>query len=70
MTRDALLRRVDELSAEIRQYPTPIAGCDEQLLALLEERARLMALLQQDERPAGGCTPEAAWTNDGGLHAA
>jgi len=31
------------LSDEIRRYPTPIARCDEQLTALLERRARLLA---------------------------
>ncbi len=33
-----LARRIDELSEEIRNYPTPIARCDEQLTALLDER--------------------------------
>ena len=37
-----LERRIAELSEEIRNYPTPIARCDEQLTALLEERARLL----------------------------
>lgn len=35
-------RRIDELSEEIRRYPTPIARCDEQLTALIEERSRLL----------------------------
>ena len=56
-----LERRIQELSLEIRNYPTPIARCDEQLGALLEERARLIALL---ERPA--CEPLELWVNDGG----
>jgi hypothetical protein len=56
-----LERRIQDLSLEIRNYPTPIAGCDEQLGALLEERARLIALL---ERPA--CEPLELWVNDGG----
>jgi hypothetical protein len=64
--RHELQSRIDELSAEIRGYPTPIARCDEQLTALLEERARL---LNQLSKP-GGCTPDAIWTNDGGSHAA
>jgi hypothetical protein len=64
-----LERRLAELSAEIRHYPTPIARCDEQLTALLEERARLMA--QRDELGRDGpCGPEARWTNDGGTNAA
>jgi len=54
-------RRLAELSLEIRNYPTPIARCDEQLAALLEERARLIERLQ---RPA--CEPLELWVNDGG----
>jgi hypothetical protein len=62
----SLARRVEELSEEIRRYPTPIARCDEQLTALIEERARLLNELQ---KPAG-CTPEGVWSNEGGFHAA
>ena len=58
--------RIAGLNAEIRHYPTPIARCDEQLTALLEERSRLLNLLNKDQSPAGGCTPDAVWTNDGG----
>ncbi len=58
----SLARRIEELSAEIRGYPTPIARCDEQLTALIEERARLLAELAKPS----GCTPEGAWANDGG----
>jgi len=54
-------RRLAELSYEIRNYPTPIARCDEQLTGLIEERARLMALAG---RPA--CEPLELWVNDGG----
>jgi hypothetical protein len=57
----SLEQRLVELFREIRDYPTPIARCDEQLTALLEERARLIALL---ERPA--CEPLELWVNDGG----
>jgi hypothetical protein len=32
-------RRSKELSEEIRNYPTPIARCDEQLTKLIEQRA-------------------------------
>jgi len=56
-----LERRIRDLSLEIRSYPTPIARCDEQLAALLEERARLIELL---ERLA--CEPLELWVNDGG----
>jgi hypothetical protein len=58
--------RIEDLSAEIRNYPTPIARCDVQLPALIEERSRLLAELQ---KPAG-CTPEGIWNNEGGFHAA
>ena len=58
--------RIAELSEEIRNYPTPIARCDEQLTALIEERSRLLGLLAQ----GNGCTPESLWVNDGGTHAA
>jgi hypothetical protein len=61
-----LARRIEELSAEIRGYPTPIARCDEQLTALIEERSRLLGLLTR----GNGCTPESLWVNDGGTHAA
>jgi hypothetical protein len=53
--------RLAEISLEIRNYPTPIARCDEQLAALLEERARLIQSLQ---KPA--CEPLELWVNDGG----
>ncbi len=67
--RIGLERRIFELSREIRHYPTPIARCDEQLAALLEERSRLMSRLAAlDER--GSCDPQAIWVNDGGMHAA
>jgi hypothetical protein len=57
-----LERRIAELSAEIRNYPGPIARCDEQLTALIEERARLLHRLEDYV----ACTPEAIWANDGG----
>jgi hypothetical protein len=60
-----LERRIAELSEEIRRYPTPIARCDEQLVALLEERGRLIALSGEPV-----CPPLATWTNDGGSDAA
>jgi len=61
-----LAARIEELSAEIRGYPTPIARCDEQLTALIEERSRL---LNEIQKPSG-CTPEGIWNNEGGFHAA
>jgi len=65
-----LEHRIAELNAEIRHYPTPIARCDEQLTALLDERSRLLVLLDKNQKPAGGCTPDAIWSNDGGFNAA
>jgi len=64
-----LQREIEALSLEIRRYPTPIARCDEQLAALLDERARLKAQLDELTRD-GPCGPDARWTNDGGTHAA
>jgi hypothetical protein len=65
----SLERRAARLAAEVRRYPTPIARCDEQLAALLEERARVHRLLRRLEvrsaRPRG-CAPLARWANDGG----
>jgi hypothetical protein len=60
-----LEQRIDELSDEIRHYPTPIARCDEQLPALIAQRAKLLIDLEKER-----CSPEALWTNDGGLNAA
>ena len=62
----SIAKRIAELSGEIRNYPTPIARCDEQLSALIEERSRL---LNELKKPSG-CTPLATWTNDGGFDAA
>ena len=62
-----LEKRLAELSEEIRNYPTPIARCDVQLSALLEERSSLLKKLEDNN---GSCTPAAIWTNDGGFNAA
>ena len=62
-----LEQRGAALSEAVRSYPTPIARCDEQLTALLDERSRLLRLLDKNPEPAGGCTPDAVWANDGGL---
>jgi hypothetical protein len=72
-TRQALERRLAELSDEIRHYPTPIARCDDQLLDLLERRSLVLAelrTLDARQSAASGCTEEGIWINDGGLHAA
>jgi len=62
MTRSEVQQRIAALSEEIRRYPTPIARCDEQLAALIEERSQLLAELAG----APGCAPEGVWANDGG----
>jgi hypothetical protein len=60
-----LEQRIADLSDEIRRYPTPIARCDEQLTALIEQRAQLLLDLEKE-----CCSPDALWTNDGGFNAA
>jgi hypothetical protein len=62
-------QRIAELSDEIRRYPTPIARCDEQLTALIEERSLLLSQLTNITEN-GPCAPLALWTNDGGFNAA
>jgi chorismate mutase len=42
-----LERRFEQLCAQVRQYPTPIARCDEQLSALIEERAHILEELSK-----------------------
>ena len=68
--REALERRLAELSLEIRNYPTPIARCDEQLLDLLEKRSLLLRELEDMQKTSSSCSPLASWTNDGGFNAA
>ena len=63
-------RRITALSEEIRNYPTPIARCDEQLTALIDERTSLLGLLEKNKNPEAACTPDAIWVNDGGFNAA
>lgn len=45
-----------KIEAEIAAYPRPIAGCDAQFNALLEERARLAEVLEQLQ-PSSTSTP-------------
>jgi chorismate mutase len=45
--REYLERRVELLNEEVRNYPTPIARCDDQLTGLLEQRAGAAAQLQR-----------------------
>ena len=68
-------QRLAELSAEIRGHPTPIARCDVQLTALLEERSALIEKIRCAESASFAatvptCSPENTWINDGGFNAA
>ena len=69
LSKKELANRISVISGEIRRYPTPIARCDLQLPALIEERAELMAQLESLNEQ-GSCSPAAVWTNDGGFNAA
>jgi len=51
--RAGLQQRIEELSREIRAYPTPLARCDEQLAGLIEERSRLLNELKNKEADNG-----------------
>lgn len=66
--RSELERRLDALTRQVREYPTPIARCDVQLGALLEERSQVVAELQRLD-----ATPSALeickWEGDGGNRA-
>ena len=39
--------RLDAIYEQIKTYPTPIAGCDEQFNFLLAERDRLREMIEQ-----------------------
>jgi chorismate mutase len=38
---------LDDIYKQIKNYPTPITGCDEQFNYLLEERNRLREMIEQ-----------------------
>ena len=42
--------QLETIYEQIKNYPTPIAGCDEQFNFLLEERDRLRDLLATDQQ--------------------
>jgi len=44
-----LKRKFEDLCAQVREYPTPIARCDEQLSALIEERSRVLEELNKHD---------------------
>ena len=39
--------RLDTIYEQIKNYPTPIAGCDEQFDILLAQRDRLREMIEQ-----------------------
>ena len=55
--RQALKGAVDELSAELRAYPTPVSGCDAQYNHLVGLRNSAGLALQALEGPAFVATP-------------
>ena len=63
-----LERRLVELSEEVHNYPTPIARCDQQLAALLEERAQVLAAIERLES-APSEREFCKWESDGGIRA-
>ena len=70
---ETLERRLAALSEEIRNYPTPIARCDEHLADVLERRSRVLGELRRAEERqprTRGCTATGTWINDGGFDAA
>ena len=46
----ALVKRLESIKDEIKRYPTPIAGCDEQFNFLLSERDSLTLELTEIRR--------------------
>ena len=49
-SRRQLERKFEALCAQVREYPTPIARCDEQLAALIEERTRILEELNRRDQ--------------------
>lgn len=50
MENQEIAARLETIYEQIKNYPTPIAGCDEQFNFLLEERDRLLNLLATDQQ--------------------
>jgi hypothetical protein len=50
MENQEIAARLETIYEQIKNYPTPIAGCDEQFNFLLEERDRLRNLLAIDQQ--------------------
>jgi chorismate mutase len=56
-----LRARADALAREVRDYPTPIARCDDQLTGLLERRTRLFdAAARLEALAANGAIDDSA----------
>lgn len=56
--REHLLRLKTPIDRQIREYPTPIAGCDAQFNYLLDERRRLAHDLNRLDAIEGGTPTE------------
>jgi hypothetical protein len=58
-----LERRSRELNQEVRDYPTPIARCDEQLTKLIEQRTRAINNLKRvtEAGPPQGDDADRRW---------
>ena len=49
MEHQEIAAQLETIYEQIKKYPTPIAGCDEQFNFLLEERDRLRNLLASEQ---------------------
>ena len=50
MENQEIAAQLEKIYEQIKHYPTPVAGCDEQFNFLLEERDRLRNLLATDQQ--------------------
>ncbi len=50
MENQEIAAQLETIYEQIKKYPTPVAGCDEQFNFLLEERDRLRNLLVTDQQ--------------------
>ena len=50
MENQEIAARLETIYEQIKNYPTPITGCDEQFNFLLEERDRLRNLLATEQK--------------------
>ena len=51
MDNQDIVAQLESIYRQIKNYPTPIAGCDEQFNFLLSEPDRLRNLLPTDQQP-------------------